>query len=129
VDEQMRLGAMTREEAERSPFRSVITRAIGTQESVAEEMQEMETQPGDLFLLCTDGLTRELPERKIAEILLSTPGLDTAAHHLVDEANRAGGHDNITCVLVRVPSGAKSQFAAPPGGSKPSASGSHDEQH
>lgn len=103
VDEQMRMGNMTREEAERSPFRSVITRAIGTQKTLTEEMQEMETQPGDVFLLCTDGLTREVDEDEIARVLGAGADLDRIAKRLVDEANDAGGRDNVTCLLVRVP--------------------------
>jgi PPM family protein phosphatase len=103
VDEQMRLGTMTREEAERSPFRSVITRAIGTQQTVTEEMQELETQPGDLFLLCTDGLTREVDEEEIERVLGAGPDLERIARRLVDEANEAGGRDNVTCVVIRVP--------------------------
>jgi PPM family protein phosphatase len=103
VDEQMRLGTMTREEAERSPFRSVITRAIGTQQTVTEEMQELETRPGDVFLLCTDGLTREVDEEEIERVLGAGPDLDRIARRLVDEANDAGGRDNVTCLLVRIP--------------------------
>jgi PPM family protein phosphatase len=103
VDEQMRMGTMTREEAERSPFRSVITRAIGTQQTVTEEMQEVEAHPGDVFLLCTDGLTREVDEDEIARVLGASPDLDRIARRLVDEANEAGGRDNVTCLLVRVP--------------------------
>ncbi|HZZ40280.1 MAG TPA: Stp1/IreP family PP2C-type Ser/Thr phosphatase [Acidobacteriaceae bacterium] len=103
VDEQMRLGTMTREEAERSPFRSVITRAIGTQESVTEEILEMDTEPGDLFLLCTDGLTREISEDTIARVLGDENDFERAVERLVDEANEAGGHDNVTCLLVQVP--------------------------
>jgi len=102
VDEQMRLGAMTPEEAERSPFRSVITRAIGTQKSVTEDMIDIEVEKGDVFLLCTDGLTREVKEPHIAEVLRTDPDLDVAAQRLIDAANEAGGRDNITCVLVRV---------------------------
>ena len=103
VDEQIRLGAMTREEAERSPLRSVITRAIGTQKSASEEIFELPTQAGDTFLLCTDGLTRELADDGIASILCAHPGLEVAAQRLVDAANQAGGRDNVTCLLVRVP--------------------------
>jgi PPM family protein phosphatase len=103
VDEQMRLGTMTREEAERSPFRSVITRAIGTQETVSEEILEMDTEPGDLFLLCTDGLTREVPEEEIARVLGIGNDLQRAVELLVDQANEAGGRDNVTCLLVHVP--------------------------
>ncbi|HEX4006216.1 MAG TPA: Stp1/IreP family PP2C-type Ser/Thr phosphatase [Acidobacteriaceae bacterium] len=103
VDEQMRLGTMTREEAARSPFRSVITRAVGTQKSVTEEVLEIETKPGDVFLLCTDGLTREVNEEQMAEILGSEATLNGAAECLVEAANEAGGHDNVTCLLTRVP--------------------------
>ncbi len=103
VDEQMRLGTMTQEEAERSPFRSVITRAIGTQETVSEEILEMETEPGDLFLLCTDGLTREVTEEQIAQALGMGDDLQGAVERLVEEANEAGGRDNVTCLLVHVP--------------------------
>ncbi|MGC2637205.1 MAG: SpoIIE family protein phosphatase, partial [Acidobacteriaceae bacterium] len=103
VDEQMRLGTMTREEADRSPFRSVITRAVGTQQSVSEEVQEMAVEPGDVFLLCSDGLTREINEDTIAEALASERSLEGAAKRLVQAANDAGGRDNVTCLLVRVP--------------------------
>lgn len=103
VDEQLRLGTMTREEAERSPFRSVITRAVGTQKSVMEDAVEIEARPGDVFLLCTDGLTREVSEEEIADVLRAEADLDAAAARLVDAANEAGGRDNVTCVLVRVP--------------------------
>lgn len=103
VDEQIRLGNMTREEAERSPFRSVITRAIGTQDTVTEEIMEMDTEPGDVFLLCTDGLTREVSEEEIGKILSIGGDYQRAAEQLIDEANEAGGRDNVTCVLVHVP--------------------------
>lgn len=103
VDEQLRLGTMTREEAERSPFRSVITRAIGTQDTVSEEILEMETEPGDLFLLCTDGLTREISEEEIARVLGVGEDPQRAAERLIEAANEAGGRDNITCLLVHVP--------------------------
>jgi PPM family protein phosphatase len=102
VDEQMRLGAMTAEEAERSPFRSVITRAIGTQRSVTEDAVELEPAKGDVFLLCSDGLTREVEEEDIARILGVGDDLEQAAQSLVDAANEAGGRDNVTCVLVGI---------------------------
>lgn len=103
VDEQLRLGTMTREEAERSPFRSVITRAVGTQKSVMEEAVEIDVKPGDVFLLCSDGLTREVTEDTIAEVLEAEKDLDAAAKRLVDAANENGGRDNVTCLLARVP--------------------------
>jgi len=102
VDEQIRLGTMTAEEAERSPLRSVITRAIGTQVSVTEEVQEMHLEAGDLFLLCSDGLTREVTEEEIARILREKHDLPLAAKRLVEQANDNGGRDNITCVLIAI---------------------------
>ena len=102
VDEQIRLGTMTAEEGARSPFRSVITRAIGTQPSVTEDVREMEVAPGDVFLLCSDGLTREVDEDAIARVLGAGDDLERAAEMLVDAANEAGGRDNVTCVVAQV---------------------------
>ncbi len=103
VDEQLRLGTMTQEEADRSPFRSVITRAIGTQQSVTPELQELPVEAGDRFLLCSDGLTREVTEEQIAAVLAAEPSLEDSARQLVDAATEAGGRDNITCLLVQTP--------------------------
>jgi protein phosphatase len=111
VEEQIRMGRMTRAEAARSPLRNVITRALGTQLSVTPDVMEEEVEPGDLFLLCSDGLTRELADEKIAAILIAGGGsgelrgeaqLDQVCARLVQAANKAGGSDNITCLLVRV---------------------------
>lgn len=93
---------MTAEEAERSPFRSVITRAVGTQVSVTEEVQEMNLEAGDTFLLCTDGLTREVQEEEIARVLGMGNDLREAANRLVEQANENGGRDNVTCVVVGI---------------------------
>jgi protein phosphatase len=101
VEEQVRLGRMTRSEALRSPLRNVITRALGTQSSVTPDIFELEPEPGDLFLLCSDGLTRELTDRSIEALLSADLPLDTACARLVEAAKKAGGHDNITCILVR----------------------------
>jgi serine/threonine protein phosphatase PrpC len=102
VEEQIRLGRMTRSEAARSPLRNVITRALGTQGSVTPDVAEAEVEPGDIFLLCSDGLTRELSDEKIASLIdLSSP-LEESCARLIQAANKAGGHDNITCLLVRV---------------------------
>jgi len=114
VEEQVRLGRMTRAEAARSPLRNVITRALGTQKYVTPDVIEAEVEPGDLFLLCSDGLSRELSDEKI-ESLLNTPAhgpesssgpspvqLEELCARLIQAANKAGGHDNITCLIVRV---------------------------
>jgi protein phosphatase len=100
VEEQVRLGRMSRSEALRSPLRNVITRALGTQSRVTPDILELEAQPGDLFLLCSDGLTRELNDPLIESLLGTDLPLDKICARLVDAAKKAGGHDNITCILV-----------------------------
>ncbi len=105
VSEQVRLGRLSPEEAENSPYRNVITRALGTQSSVATEYQRFGVLEGDVILLCSDGLTRELQDEEIAGVVAqAAAGEDVEAicRLLVDRANAAGGRDNITCVLVRV---------------------------
>lgn len=104
VEEQVRLGRRTRAEALRSPMRNVITRALGTQSRVTPDIFELEPEPGDLFLLCSDGLTRELSDAMIESLLAAEMPLDGACARLVEVAKKAGGHDNITCILVRVSS-------------------------
>jgi protein phosphatase len=101
VDEQVKLGQLTREEADRSPLRNVITRAIGSQRSVNAEIGEFDAQPGDLFLLCSDGLTRELSDARILTLLEQPGELDALCQRLIDSANDAGGRDNVTCILVK----------------------------
>lgn len=101
VEEQVRMGRMTRAEAKRSPFRNVITRALGTQSHVTPDIFELETEAADLFLLCSDGLTRELPDSLIESLLSIDERVDGLCTRLVNAANKAGGHDNITCLLVR----------------------------
>jgi protein phosphatase len=102
VDEQVRLGRMSVAEAVRSPLRNVITRALGTQSRVTPDIFDLEAEPGDLFLLCSDGLTRELSDGGIESILSNGHALDEKCSELVNAANQAGGGDNITCLLVRV---------------------------
>jgi serine/threonine protein phosphatase PrpC len=101
VDEQVRLGRMTPNEALHSPLKNVITRALGTQSQVTPDVFEFKAEPGDLFLLCTDGLTRELPDSTIQNLLSADLSLEVVSARLVEAAKKAGGHDNITCLLVR----------------------------
>ncbi|MGO8933376.1 MAG: Stp1/IreP family PP2C-type Ser/Thr phosphatase [Terracidiphilus sp.] len=101
VEEQMRLGQMSEEEALRSPLKNVITRALGTQSFVTPDVFELETEPGDLFLLCSDGLTREISDSLLESLLRLDLPLEGLCSRLVAAANQAGGHDNITCLLVR----------------------------
>lgn len=104
VEEQVRLGRMTPREALHSPLKNVITRALGTQSHVTPDVFELEAEAGDLFLLCSDGLTRELSDETIQGLLSRDLPLETLSMQLVEAAKKAGGHDNITCVLVRAES-------------------------
>jgi len=101
VDEQVRRGQLTPQEAENSPLRNVITRAIGSHGSVVAEINEVEVESGDLFLLCSDGLVREVAEGQIGEVMHHALRLDDACNRLIEAANANGGKDNITCLLVR----------------------------
>jgi protein phosphatase len=101
VEEQVRLGRMTPREALHSPLKNVITRALGTQSHVTPDVFEFEAEPGDIFLLCSDGLTRELTDPVIQDLLSRDLPLETQSTQLVEAAKKAGGHDNITCLLVR----------------------------
>lgn len=104
VEEQIRMGQMSRQEALRSPLKNVITRALGTQSVVTPDIFELETEPGDLFLLCSDGLIRELSDPVLESLLRLDITLEEMCSRLVDAANESGGHDNITCLLVRAES-------------------------
>ncbi|MDP9050586.1 MAG: Stp1/IreP family PP2C-type Ser/Thr phosphatase [Acidobacteriota bacterium] len=102
VEEQVRAGQLTAAEAERSPMRNVITRAIGSYANVDPDILCEPTVSGDLYLLCSDGLTRDLRDAQIAALLEKETNLTTACRDLVQNANDAGGGDNITCILVRI---------------------------
>ena len=103
VAEQLRLGVLTEDAAASAPLGHVITRALGTQRVVEPEVRTLQADPGDLFLLCSDGLTRELPDAAIAVLLARTAEtLETHAEALVEAALQGGGRDNVTCMLVAV---------------------------
>jgi protein phosphatase len=102
VDELMRQGRLTPEEAVEHPQRSVITRALGIEGTVDVDTRSFTGRAGDVYLVCSDGLTTMVSEERIAEILNSTPVLHDAGEALIAEANQAGGRDNITVVLLRL---------------------------
>ena len=102
VGDLMRSGRLTPEEAEAHPQRSVITRALGTDPEVDVDTLTVDARPGDLFLLCSDGLTTMVGDEDILGILAAAPTLDDAAGELVRAANTGGGEDNVTVVLFRV---------------------------
>jgi protein phosphatase len=99
VEELVRQGRLTAEEAEDHPQRSIITRALGPEPDVQVDRRTQPARAGDVYLLCSDGLTSMVPEERVAEILMQAPNLTSAGHALIDAANAAGGKDNITVVL------------------------------
>ncbi|HNK34946.1 MAG TPA: Stp1/IreP family PP2C-type Ser/Thr phosphatase, partial [Solirubrobacterales bacterium] len=102
VEEMRRRGQITEEQAEDHPQRSIITRALGPEPEVQADLTAVPSEPGDIFLLCSDGLTTMIGDEKIRDILMGATSLDAAARTLVDEANRAGGRDNITVIVFQV---------------------------
>src|SRR5205085_1064359 len=101
VMEQVRRGLMTIEEAEQSEMQNVIVRALGTEESVEPDLGDHELVPGDLLMLCSDGLSRYIKENIMLEMIRSTEDLDKACSKLIEAAKAAGSDDNITCLLLR----------------------------
>jgi serine/threonine protein phosphatase PrpC len=103
VGELVRAGRLSTEEAEQHPHRSVITRAVGTEPDVEVHTETLDALPGDLYLICSDGLTDLVRDERILE-LIETAGDDpeVAVQSLVDAANGAGGIDNITVVLFEI---------------------------
>ena len=102
VDELLRQGRLTPEEALEHPQRSVITRALGPEGAVEVDTRSYAARDGDVYLLCSDGLTTMLAEDRLAELLLAHATLREAGEALITAANEAGGRDNITVVLLRL---------------------------
>jgi PPM family protein phosphatase len=102
VDELVRRGKLTEEEAAEHPQRSIITRALGPEPEVEVDTWTYPVRPDDVLMLCSDGLTSMVSEGRVGEILASSDSLKGAAQALIDEANAAGGRDNITVILFRV---------------------------
>ncbi len=103
IEEQIRAGTLSRAQAAASPIRNIITRALGTQSAVEPDIARHPMRPGDLYLLASDGLTRDVTDLEITAILNHESGLEPACHALIDAANAHGGHDNITVLLLGVP--------------------------
>ena len=103
VQDQIDRGFITPEEARKHSLKNVIVRAVGAAESITVDIIRGAIQPGDTFLLCSDGLNDMLTDDKISEIINLDDSLDNKIQTLIDLANDAGGHDNITAVLVRFP--------------------------
>jgi len=103
LQEQLDLGLITEEEAAFSPHRGLLTRALGVEEEASLDVQMQTVEPGDLYLLCSDGLTDMLDDSDLAAALDGNAPLTAQAQTLLDLANAQGGYDNISLILCRVP--------------------------
>ena len=101
VEEMVALGRMNRGSADYRRNKNIITRAVGTMPRVNVDFFETEISGGEVFLLCSDGLSNMVEDSTIHKIVKNAPSLDAAARILVDRANDNGGADNISVVLVR----------------------------
>ena len=101
VNEQIKAGAITPDEARTSRFKNIITRSVGFEADVAVDMMGFEAEPGDRLILCCDGLSNLVDDSEILEVVNRTPP-DAGARELVDLANGRGGDDNITVIVIHV---------------------------
>ncbi len=102
VNEQVKAGYLSQDQARSHPLKSVVTRAIGGEHDVDVEVQEIEVESGDLFLLCSDGLTTMLSDEEIRTHLVTDEDLEERCAALVRHANACGGVDNITVILLDI---------------------------
>lgn len=106
LQEQIDAGLITPEQAAFSANKNLVTRAVGVEDTVLLETHQHEVAPGDVYLLCSDGLSDMLDDASIAQLLQSGEPLDATGQSLIDAANDAGGKDNISVILVRASGGA-----------------------
>jgi protein phosphatase len=102
VEEEMRAGRLTPEQAATHPNRNVISRALGAESSVEVDMRTFEVERGTVFLLCSDGVTRHVPDQEISTVLRNARTLDGACEELKRRCFERGAEDNLTAVVVRV---------------------------
>jgi serine/threonine protein phosphatase PrpC len=105
LQEQIDAGLITVEQAAFSSNKNLVTRAVGVEDTVLLEIHLHEVQPGDLYLMCSDGLSDMLDDAAIEQLLVSAEALEEAAGALIDAANDAGGKDNIAVILARAAPG------------------------
>ena len=98
----LKKGKLTKENMERYPYKNRITRAIGTQAQVIPDIDYIDAEVGDIFFLCSDGLTDHLSNDEIHSILASSPCVESASKQLVQQAKSKGGRDNITVLMIKI---------------------------
>jgi serine/threonine protein phosphatase PrpC len=107
LQEQMDAGLITPEQAATSSNKNLVTRALGVEDAVLLEVNEHKVEPGDLFLMCSDGLSDMVDDQGIGTILGSEGPLEQRAAQLIDAANANGGRDNISILMVQAVEGSK----------------------
>lgn len=101
LNDYLKAKKLTPEEIEAFPHKNVIVRALGMKDTVQVDLTRLEPLDGDVFLLCSDGLSGMVTDPQIAEVLSTAPDLQVACGQLIEAANANGGNDNVTCVLAR----------------------------
>ena len=101
LNDYIKMRQLTPEEIEAFPHKNVIVRALGMKETVQVDVTHERPEPGDVYLLCSDGLSGMLSDARMAEMMAAESDLDALCERLIDAANQAGGTDNITVILVR----------------------------
>jgi protein phosphatase len=105
VEEEVRAGRMTPEQAAHHPSRNVISRALGAESSVEVDMKTIEVNDGTIFLLCSDGITRHIPDNELRQLLAGASGLNELCAEMKRICFERGAEDNLTAVIVRVGEG------------------------
>jgi protein phosphatase len=102
VMEQVRRGYITREQAEHSEIQNIILKALGSEESVEPDIEDLVVLTGDMLVMASDGLTKYLREKELLELASASPSLEQACDALIQAAKDRGGDDNITCLLIKI---------------------------
>jgi len=114
VEEEVRAGRMSPEQAAHHPSRNVISRALGAEQAVEVDMKTIEVEDGTIFLLCSDGITRHIPDDEINALLHSGDSLDATCEEMKRRCYERGAEDNLTAVVVRVGASARTASSASP---------------
>lgn len=101
VNEQIKAGMITRDEAKHSRYKNIITRSVGFEEEVQVDVMGLVCEPNDYFVLCSDGLANLVEDKEIREVVSATTDIKDAPKRLIELANERGGDDNITVIVVK----------------------------
>ncbi|MDJ0652126.1 MAG: Stp1/IreP family PP2C-type Ser/Thr phosphatase [Simkaniaceae bacterium] len=100
-NEMIAQGQVKKENSQNFRYKNILTRAIGTQTDVEAEIHIAPVSPNDIYLMCSDGLTDQVSDKEITDILTTTRSIESATETLIKQAKQQGGHDNVTVVLIK----------------------------